>query len=128
MEHRFKSITFSKVRVDDRWRIQVSLFGLVIAISNTPIKFQSRRTVNNLDERNQRVKLKLLMERGCRCELCGADLVNKKAEMHHIKPVSFCPELRHEPSNLMILCHDCHNGIHQKANERANMILAEEAI
>lgn len=128
MEHKFKSITFSKVKSNDRWRFQVSLFGLILTISNTPMKFQSRQTVKNSDERKNKVKLSLLMERGCKCELCGTDLVNKKAEMHHIKPVSLHPELQYDKNNLILLCHDCHNGLHQRANEKANIILAEEGM
>jgi len=46
------------------------------------------------------------------CEYC-----QKKPSMHvhHIKPVSECPELAHTQSNLMALCERCHQGIEAAA-------------
>jgi 5-methylcytosine-specific restriction endonuclease McrA len=39
------------------------------------------------------------------CEMCG---INKKIEVHHIKPYSKYPAYRYDDSNLITLCHECH--------------------
>lgn len=50
------------------------------------------------------------------CQRCGGKSVRKVAfHIHHI--VSFqVPELRTEPSNLVLLCIDCHHFVHSPAN------------
>lgn len=126
MEHNHKSITFTRVKSGDRWRVQMSILGMIFTISNTPMKFKSRRVVENLDARNTRLKLELLFERGGHCELCGLSLKKDNCQIHHIKPLSVHPELRYDKENLMLLCKECHSGLHSAAVGKANMILAGE--
>jgi hypothetical protein len=53
------------------------------------------------------------------CQRCNKWIEREKAEIHHVKPVSTLTEaelcLIWDFSNLMALCHDCHNGdVHQE--------------
>lgn len=50
---------------------------------------------------------------GGRCEECGLPLAEDRLEMHHIIPVSEHPELITKPSNLRMLCHECHLKQHR---------------
>lgn len=127
MEHKNRSITFSKVKSNDRWRVQMSIFGMIFTISNTPMKFRSVRDVQNIDEKAKKVKLELLLDRGNVCELCGTKLDKSNFQTHHIKPISIHPELRYDKENMMLLCRECHSGLHAAATEKANMILISEA-
>ena len=48
------------------------------------------------------------------CEDClGRDKVKPCTEVHHIEPISKAPHLRLEPSNLVVLCKECHEQRHQ---------------
>lgn len=123
-KHRFSSITFTKVKSGDRWRVQLSLFGMIFTVSNTPMKFRPARDVNHKDKEAMKIKADLLLERGNRCELCGRKLNKDTCQMHHIKPVSVNPELRYDMGNMMLLCCDCHNGLHSAAIRKANELLA----
>ena len=47
------------------------------------------------------------------CHLCKREHRLTRAVLaHHIKHLREYPELAYEPSNLMPLCHDCHERIH----------------
>ena len=52
------------------------------------------------------------------CQRCGTRKTGKRnGEMHIHHIVSFQVEaLRHEPSNLLLLCADCHRWVHSKDN------------
>lgn len=110
-----KTITFVKVKGENgRWRMSVSIFGFFFTISNTQLKFRSQNNYNRCDERNVRMKMNLLKERGNRCEICSRDFTDTAIELHHIKSQSQYPDLRYVPSNIMLLCHDCHAGLHKE--------------
>lgn len=61
----------------------------------------------------------VVIERGCRCALCGTIVVLRKreatattpvAEVDHYVSIQEAPELRLERSNLRVLCKPCHSG------------------
>ena len=47
------------------------------------------------------------------CEICEQhDIDTPATVVHHIKEITTHPELRLTMSNLMSLCHDCHEALH----------------
>ena len=47
------------------------------------------------------------------CQLCKElHKLSRATLVHHVKHLREHPELAYEPSNLMPLCHDCHERIH----------------
>lgn len=57
------------------------------------------------------------------CQICKRYGKQVQAtEVHHVAHVDAAPELAYELSNLISLCHSCHNKMHpekaQKANQR----------
>ena len=56
----------------------------------------------------RKVIAKRIFEEG-RCEECGSTAF---LHGHHIKPFSTHPELRDEPSNIQVLCRECHANKH----------------
>jgi len=46
-----------------------------------------------------------------RCERCGR---RGRLEVHHRVPVEEAPKRRFDPTNLEVLCRDCHIGHHRK--------------
>ena len=61
----------------------------------------------------------VVIERGCRCELCGQLVVLRKTEatprlpvahVDHIQSIEERPDLRLDRSNLRCLCPGCHNA------------------
>ncbi|MEN6571392.1 MAG: HNH endonuclease [Anaerolineaceae bacterium] len=54
---------------------------------------------------------------GYRCVRCGATKKGYRSiQAHHIKPWAGNPEMRFDLSNIVTLCHDCHNWVHSNAN------------
>lgn len=61
----------------------------------------------------RRLRMEVLVERGARCECCGADPKKHdgvRINVDHIKPRKLFPELAREKSNLQILCDVCNHG------------------
>lgn len=55
-------------------------------------------------------KQAVLKAGGYKCSMCGTD---RRLEAHHVKPIKDFPELRHDLSNGLCVCHQCHYyGIH----------------
>ena len=53
-----------------------------------------------------------------KCQKCGIEHKNQnKLIVHHKKPWAKYPELRFEPSNLMVLCEECHKILHREKRE-----------
>lgn len=69
------------------------------------------RSPSTLFARNSRWKRikRLMFSLITKCEKCG-ELHN--LTVHHVKPRQTHPELAFEPSNLVVLCQECHNIVH----------------
>ena len=49
------------------------------------------------------------------CRICKQEhRLTRAVLVHHVKPLREHPELAYEPSNLMPLCHDCHERMHKR--------------
>ena len=59
--------------------------------------------------------LRIIREHRKECQMCKAEHKLTRATLaHHVKHLRDYPELAYEPSNLMPLCHDCHERIHER--------------
>lgn len=57
------------------------------------------------------LRYSVLVERGARCEACGASAKDgKRINIDHIKPVLKYPHLALEKKNLQVLCSMCNRG------------------
>lgn len=64
----------------------------------------------------RRLSHKIIREHHKECRICRDEKRLTRATLaHHIKPLRTHPELAYEPSNLMPLCHDCHERIHGRS-------------
>lgn len=113
-----------------RFIIQKTTTGFMVKIGKFHIYFANQslkpRSRNNKEKHKNRlrwIRLRKLYE-GKGCELCGKYLTAETSELHHIKPISLYPQLKYEPSNLMLLCHDCHVGLHKEATKKAYELLS----
>lgn len=67
----------------------------------------------------KRVRDRILRRDGYQCQICKRyGRMRQATEVHHIKHVDEYPELALEPSNMISLCHACHNAQHPE-KERA---------
>jgi hypothetical protein len=67
-----------------------------------------------------KAKAAVLQRAGSNCEHCGVsrEVVareRRRFHIHHIVPWTV-PETRSDPSNLILLCQDCHRFVHSRAN------------
>lgn len=60
----------------------------------------------------RKLRMEVLVERGARCECCGATPAANGIVIHvdHIKPRRFFPALALNKSNLQVLCEVCNHG------------------
>lgn len=59
----------------------------------------------------RRLRMKVLVARGARCECCGATPKDGiRVHVDHIKPRRLYPELALEETNLQVLCEVCNHG------------------
>lgn len=74
------------------------------------------------DEAELKKWRRLVYERdGYRCVRCGYDK-GKTLQAHHIHPYSEYPELRHDLTNGVTLCKQCHAWVHSKKNTNKDYI------
>lgn len=66
------------------------------------------RAVMRFQGETMRVKRRLLQERGHRCQHCGRHV--KRLHAHHIMHIAHGGT--NDPSNLVLLCRDCHSFEH----------------
>ncbi len=74
----------------------------------------------NLKKKRYKMKERLLNERGF-CQHCGKPLDWENASVHHIIPKSVDRSKEFDPSNLMLLCNECHTRHHQIEQLKAKM-------
>ena len=60
----------------------------------------------------RQLRMEVLVERGSRCECCGATPADGHTAIHvdHVKPRRLFPQLALDKSNLQILCAVCNHG------------------
>lgn len=98
-----------------RWRLEIRLFRKYLYLSNTPMKFKCRQNELKGAARMKNIKVFILSRRGNRCEHCGRSAADGHyLELHHIQPVSERPDLVHDPTNILLLCRECHLQLHQE--------------
>lgn len=63
----------------------------------------------------RRLSRKIIRAAHGECRMCKAEHKLSRATLvHHIKHLREHPELAYTESNLMPLCHDCHERIHRR--------------
>lgn len=111
-----------------RWKHTMSIFGRwYLTISNCRVKNRTKSGKRTGNTRNGIKELKHLyydQQNGC-CKMCGERFDIAYMEMHHILPHSKFPELRKDANNLVMLCHDCHNEVHNNPFINVRMMEAK---
>ena len=63
----------------------------------------------------RRLSRRIIRKARGECQLCRAEhRLTRAVLVHHVKSLREHPELAYEPSNLMPLCHDCHERMHKR--------------
>ncbi len=71
------------------------------------------------DKRWQAARRRALAASGYRCRNCARFGKNRDADtVHHANPVNEFPELRYVAWNLVPLCAECHNKMHNREDGR----------
>jgi 5-methylcytosine-specific restriction endonuclease McrA len=60
----------------------------------------------------RRKKPALYRRQGGRCGVCGREVAKDELEIHHVVGVSAAPELAFSRKNLLLVCPECHRGLH----------------
>lgn len=60
----------------------------------------------------QTKKKRMFANGGGRCDLCGRKMKHDELQLHHILPYAEFPQYGMNPSNLEMVCDDCHHAIH----------------
>jgi predicted HNH restriction endonuclease len=88
-----------------------------------PVKKGEHNTKEQCREFYRSVKLPVLEASGFECAVCHKD-VRKGAQLHHVLPWQYFSELEEDKRNLVPLCGECHNLIHN--NPYMNIRFMEE--
>lgn len=63
----------------------------------------------------RRIAHKVIRAAHYECQLCKAEHKLSRATVaHHVKHLREFPELAYDERNLMPLCHDCHDKVHER--------------
>ena len=63
----------------------------------------------------ERVRKSILRRDGYMCQECKRyGKLHEGNHVHHIFPVEHYPELAWEPKNMITLCQNCHNAMHDR--------------
>lgn len=96
----------------------IKLWRFHIYFANAPLKPRKRNDREKQKNKLRAIRLRKLHE-GNGCELCGKHITAQTSELHHIKPLALYPQLKYAEDNLMLLCHDCHVGLHRDYMRKA---------
>ena len=122
MKSKFSSVHFGKTQKGNKY-MKICLGNWRLVIANCPVALKNQRTLLG-GRLRRKIKEHKLEERQCKCEICGKELTDfRRAELHHIIPVSLVPEMARDPKNMMILCRDCHKAIHSNPFVYSRQIL-----
>ena len=70
----------------------------------------------------ERLRARILRRDKYMCQLCKRyGRMIEATEVHHIKHLEDCPEEAFNPSNLVSLCHSCHNRQHPEKTAYTNL-------
>lgn len=93
-------------------KIHLQVFGLHLYIANYRMKRRNYRQFDITKSRQRkRLRMKVLKERGGRCEMCGKELDKETMQVHHIMPLSMGGN-PNNINNIMLLCDGCHRTLH----------------
>lgn len=104
----------------------IKMWSLHIYVVGHAMKERKRNEREKQKNRLRRIRLEKLHE-GNGCELCGKHLTAGTSELHHIRPQALYPHLKYAPDNLMLLCHECHVGLHKEVERKAYELLTPSA-
>ena len=96
----------------------IKLWRFHIYLANSPLKPRKLNDREKQKNKLRAIRLRKLHE-GNGCELCGKHITAQTSELHHIKPLALYPQLKYVEDNLMLLCHDCHVGLHRDYMRKA---------
>lgn len=103
--------------------VMMKFYGLHLYLTTCPMKERKRSSAKEKKNVLRLIRIRKINEL-CGCELCGKELDMRNSELHHIKPISLYPELKLDPENLMLLCHECHVGLHRDVTAKAYELLS----
>lgn len=108
---------------DDKKRCEIAADVLKISYKHAINKYFTEYPKNKkklLDRDNpktfynslewKKIRYKVLVKYGGKCQCCGENGKNKKIHVDHIKPKSKHWDLRLDINNLQVLCEDCNFG------------------
>lgn len=121
-KHQIKTRTMREIRKNKHWGNpgeKNPMFGLKGELNpnwkggTTPI----RQKLYETKDWKQLVR-KIYIRDNIECQKCGLEHKYKMESfhLHHIKSFSLYPQLRLDPSNIVLLCRPCHNFIHSNKN------------
>ncbi len=94
---------------------KLKMFGWRLYFTNVRMK---KMNPSNLARKGfysssmQAKKRRMFANSGGKCELCGRKMKREEMQLHHILPYSEFPQYGMNPSNLEMVCEDCHHAIH----------------
>lgn len=94
-------------------RFRVLGFNVYVTTYTMTRKSEVQKARERNRRRLQLMKRKLYRRNGGCCMVCGKKLSRRELEIHHVVPVSEDRSKVAKLSNLMIVCHECHVGIHR---------------
>jgi 5-methylcytosine-specific restriction endonuclease McrA len=76
-----------------------------------------------------KARFRALHRDGYKCMVCGKCLRAKGVgTVHHIQELRERPDLALEQSNLMSVCHPCHNSIHAGRGQPAKAAVGDDGL
>ena len=93
-------------------KIELGFIRIYITRGRMKRRDKNDKTRRNNRRRINRVKPDIYERQAGRCFVCGQPFALVELHAHHIKPVSTHPKLVADPSNIRLVCKECHQLLH----------------
>ena len=104
---------YNKTHKSFKWLLRIGLLRFYVTYRYRMRNPQTRDSIPLAERQFAQIKKDLYVSCVGKCEMCGKKMRLGDIQMHHVLPFKQFPQYEYNKSNIMMLCNECHHGIHR---------------